>query len=1599
MPTLQFREKDNYLYIHVDTENQVHLMVPMSAGMAIATDNTCKSFEALNQFFGHSSPAPSALQIVQQYKQDLQQDIAMLNQTMQASASSVLAGIRQKKQARLDTLRQYEQLLQNPGIVLNKLFLQNHYPAAIKDMLARETNLFPIALSPEQADTCTKLDPHIFAVTRPSHCGDASTSGLGYVLRQVLATTTYSNVSSAGGHAVNFEEVVQISTEQRFNQLNVNIDNMEQFLQCIGDTIRQQGGIDVDVKQTLLNFHATQIIEGQEHLTEPEKLRALFQLMAFFDNAEESDIKGLIETVIEWVKDRQPNHSLTQGESIFKLYFPEAQATPEQKEKLSITIQFFLALINAHCYSENLFDQAHQKLNMAAVIEGVGSSTTDDQWYISFREGGYDIQSKAVYNAGGWGGLIYRWDNQQFTAVKKQQRNGEILYISQAIPDDFRPKQDQLRAKIDANQSNFTEGNWLPMNLLSTPLLNDFQQTVQQAIQNGEPVENTLYAFINRHYNAFFLKRAINSEEMRMLAARFQALFPVINNMPHFDEFLLLLDKPVGVGYSHMNNICVTMAEYLRNTSHYGQYFDSASSCSSESKSTLPTHITCSKRAVFLSHKNPVETLFIDVTQAASNALLGSEEDQNILIHPALEQAIYQKALIRMQQLDRVAGSQTGFAHLGGGERLSKALSIIGINLDQSAIRSDPTGYYVTIPATSCTVLRQVEAEYRRRIHVTPAMASSLYQAASAIPGYDLDSYNNNEDINAPRSKIRRALSLLGVHYSRIAYEGHNGYLINAYSFDPNVSYEQDIEKIRHIHIQHMPRVLLSENEFNRMAQVMKINDLRGLIQKLGFYSPHIVYDNHTQKHVICLEQEQIAAFDAMKADLLANRDNDYYVGGFIRRVPESLPIKFTKLNTNALSPADGDWKKLVLSQGNGLVTWYVCQRQDECSADVIDIQSEQAYHKCGVVYRLWEDGRCRTSFKRGVGQYHVPTAEDGVTLSDVEVFFQHTLPSMIQYMQGEGVSSALGINADATRQRRLPGNMHRRGVSHDGQVQSGSFANRVTAGLQPSSGAVAIPQGVSLQQLPARILSRDDIVGHLTSPPPALISQPNLLLSLQTGQTVRYTEAWFAAQNAQENPNEETPIQCEQRVMRRVWDQQQEIDRRPPLTKIADLVAVCEYEKNQSSQAGVPQYSFITGADASVLPGLAYFENAVFVGAAQGNGLEAIDSHHIPWVKDYYNDHTQGPALQATTPDAAISRLLFRKQGDMVNVWLKQYDPNQQLFHYKNGYLTPKLGADNLRQALALMRDHGSDLLANLQRVYVRGHCRLADADMQGHWYAQDELRTMTHMTCFAINIGQMSDTAWSWSDQQALQDDQTQKDLLSGICCELLKHQYKAVAAAAVLQARASGCRVPLVLTPLGGGAFRNPLHRIAEAMSVVQPIVADENVDVILSIYNSDDLQSFQAVAGFANAPTNTMQDFERLSPANPAPVLNVSEDVSSGSDAVEVAEEEVAEEVAEATQTDLCKAVLAVCDRYDRERKGSFFCPPRSERLDSNGNFGQISRLRNVCNEQNVTDEQIKTVVQAIIDEIGKEKGNFFKSHLKRWLDDINTKDAGNFTLTA
>jgi len=137
-------------------------------------------------------------------------------------------------------------------------------------------------------------------------------------------------------------------------------------------------------------------------------------------------------------------------------------------------------------------------------------------------------------------------------------------------------------AKYD-NQSNFGQ---ILENLQENPnLIPSFLQYIQTSMQSDFDIEKAIFAFFAANSHAFAMPQPLTEKDKLAIAQKFNSIWSVINGSPHYDEFIIRIEKTPGDLYVLNSQFCVHMARYVRelDASLYEEFFASNSPTSSPS--------------------------------------------------------------------------------------------------------------------------------------------------------------------------------------------------------------------------------------------------------------------------------------------------------------------------------------------------------------------------------------------------------------------------------------------------------------------------------------------------------------------------------------------------------------------------------------------------------------------------------------------------------------------------------------------------------------------------------------------------------------------------------------------------------------------------------------------------------------------------------------------------------------------------------------------------------------------------------------------------------------------------------------------------------
>ncbi len=299
---IPFTEPVSPRYIHINpATNRIHLMVPIVGGQDISTDNTCKSTEALRDFFNGG-----ALRELNAYKDALEFDIQLL---------VVGSPVRALKKERLTQIHAYIKASQA---------MRHSYGHAMTAFLTRPSNLYGIQLRPRTQDSHSRVVNPTFNIERRDNAAGTPLSPLYNAMH-----------STFPGIAIAVPDPRAMLTTAVLSALTPS-PRFEDIQRILGEHCLALYGLSIDFTK---RSDSTTITKD-----------AIDDLMGLEDDATSQDyIDGLLGSCASDVWEGIPTppfYSIPAGTSI-----------DERTERLSILTQFFLANLNVYCKAKGISAQ------------------------------------------------------------------------------------------------------------------------------------------------------------------------------------------------------------------------------------------------------------------------------------------------------------------------------------------------------------------------------------------------------------------------------------------------------------------------------------------------------------------------------------------------------------------------------------------------------------------------------------------------------------------------------------------------------------------------------------------------------------------------------------------------------------------------------------------------------------------------------------------------------------------------------------------------------------------------------------------------------------------------------------------------------------------------------------------------------------------------------------------------------------------------------------------------------------------------------------------------------------------------------------------
>ena len=335
--------KENYEYVYIQPDGNIRLLVPLSMGFEIGTDNTCKSAYEIKKFFGENGAFASLTQL----KHDLE-----LQQLFVASASDEATRIEQQLIQITAYLALIDFLATDVRSINSLVYdVYPYLPEGVTEALRMQhQNAIAILLAPPEEDSWTRFVHYKVAFSRLSDIRKDSDEGLEQEHQNTFGSNLHYLLKGIEYHLT--EE--QLPTKER-------------VIRCVCQQLPLQlCTIPATVKTVMLLVReATAQIAGQQlpEVLDTEVTEISESLC--YDNPD--DFEAREEFVKSVYLGMQLDESAwkQQGASVFNETIHEIITQKQQGdenvdntiEQLIIQIQFYLACMNIYVTEQGIFNE------------------------------------------------------------------------------------------------------------------------------------------------------------------------------------------------------------------------------------------------------------------------------------------------------------------------------------------------------------------------------------------------------------------------------------------------------------------------------------------------------------------------------------------------------------------------------------------------------------------------------------------------------------------------------------------------------------------------------------------------------------------------------------------------------------------------------------------------------------------------------------------------------------------------------------------------------------------------------------------------------------------------------------------------------------------------------------------------------------------------------------------------------------------------------------------------------------------------------------------------------------------------------------------
>ena len=395
---------------------------------------------------------------------------------------------------------------------------------------------------------------------------------------------------------------------------------------------------------------------------------------------------------------------------------------------------------------------------------------------------------------------------------------------------------------------------------VSETLSNNVARIVKANLANGNSVERALFDFINANYRTFGLSAKLNDADFNQININFTQDYNTLKEAPHFDEFLILVDRP-GVAKSHQGNICIPFANVVSqqfsrlDNPHFRrarrQQLPHVVPHKNESLNEIDDAEVYTKLISLVSNGNidsavrllmaPLENnqfVFEKLDTPTKFALFGSPhwERLNTLIQTRISPdatlekyqanlSFYTLTTSQVACLHYKAVANGLYAPTKFSEITADQLkALLADNLECNMfVKNTPNGAVINLPLSEMDPLTELLNNNQNQLHCTEAMVGLLYQEAVRIHGADSAKIVELNEKTDSYLRLDATLQLLKINFAEIITQDNS----------PNVV----IKTTSSVGIMRLLNILQQKSKFD--AAVKKLEDHAQTLEQQGDAEAH----------------------------------------------------------------------------------------------------------------------------------------------------------------------------------------------------------------------------------------------------------------------------------------------------------------------------------------------------------------------------------------------------------------------------------------------------------------------------------------------------------------------------------------------------------------------------------------------------------------------------------------------------------------------------------------------------------------------------------------------------------------------------------------